>query len=123
MKLYLAGPMTGYPRWNFDAFHEAAARLRAAGYKVVSPAEIDEALGFNPDAPVAAFTKADLHAAMRRDLGTILYSVDGVALLPGWEDSHGAGVEVTVAQAVGLDVAPIETFIQARSEPILKGSK
>ena len=42
-KIYIAGPMTGLPELNFPAFHAEAARLRAFGYEVINPAEI------NPD--------------------------------------------------------------------------
>ena len=37
-RLYVAGPMTGLPDHNYPAFAEAAARLRAVGYEVESPA-------------------------------------------------------------------------------------
>lgn len=40
-RVYLSGPMAGLPEHNFPAFHAHAAQLRAAGYDVVNPAEID----------------------------------------------------------------------------------
>ena len=80
MKLYVAGPMTGYPELNFPAFHAAAAALRAAGHKVANPAEI------NPD-PGAEWT-----ACMFRDLEE-LSLCDGIVMLPGWEASPGAQIE------------------------------
>lgn len=39
--LYISGPITGMPDLNFPAFHAAAAALRAAGYTVTNPAELD----------------------------------------------------------------------------------
>ena len=35
MKLYIAGPMTGYVELNFPAFNAEAARLRALGFEIV----------------------------------------------------------------------------------------
>ena len=40
MKYYIAGPMTGRPNNNFQAFHAAAANLRGQGHEVVNPAEL-----------------------------------------------------------------------------------
>jgi len=110
VKLYLAGPMTGYPEWNFPAFHAAAKLLRDFGYEVVSPAEIDLETGFDPSAPVSDFTPADRVAALRRDVQAIL-GVDGVALLEGWESSEGAKVEAHLGSALDLMVAPVEAFV------------
>lgn len=110
MKLYLAGPMTGYPRWNFDAFAEATAQLRAAGYEVVSPAEEDLKRGFDPDAPVEDFSLEDLREAMRRDVAH-LFEVDAVALLPGWLNSRGALAESYLADALHLVNAEIDHFL------------
>lgn len=42
-RIYDSGPMTGLPGLNFPAFDAAAKQLRAAGYDVVNPAEL------NPD--------------------------------------------------------------------------
>ena len=38
-RVYIAGPMTGLPAFNYPAFHAAAATLRQAGYVVENPAE------------------------------------------------------------------------------------
>jgi len=39
--IYLSGPMSGLPGFNFPAFHAAAAKLRADGFTVLNPAETD----------------------------------------------------------------------------------
>lgn len=101
-KWYLAGPMRGYDQFNFPAFDAAAQELRWYGYEVISPAEIDRALGF--DEKSNDLTKFDelggIEAAMHRDFGAIL-ECDGVVLLPGWRSSAGSRAEVFVAQTTG----------------------
>lgn len=101
MKAYLAGPMRGIPRYNFDAFEATTAQLRAGGLTVISPHEIDLDLGFDPDS--SPFTESDYHAAMRRDLAVIL-TVDLLVTLRGWALSEGACAEVSVARAIGLPI-------------------
>lgn len=105
MALYLAGPMRGLPDFNFSAFEKAAARLRSLGYTVWSPHEHDLNEGFDP-------TKDDakpLRYYMRHDLPAVLDS-DAVAVLPGWEGSEGASLEVHVARACGIPVIDAETL-------------
>lgn len=103
--LYVAGPMTGYPDLNFPAFHTKAAELRAAGYVVINPAEIN-----GGDAEIAqakAMTPEELQAhwqkCMRKDI-TELCTCDGIAMLDGWTRSKGATLEHHVAKALGLTV-------------------
>jgi len=115
MKLYLAGPMRGIPLFNFPAFSEATQNLRALGHEVWSPAEHDVTKdGFNPstDQP------RGMAHYMERDLPEVCRA-DAVAVLPGWRDSVGARLEVTVAQACGIPIlnawtlAPVtETVLQ-----------
>lgn len=88
MKIYLAGPMRGYPRFNFDTFAKAAKHLRAKGEEVVSPAEMDLEEGFDPDNP-GVISVDRYEEWMRRDFKAIL-DCDAVALLPGWRLSEGA---------------------------------
>lgn len=38
-RIYIAGPMTGLPDFNFPAFNDMAAILRGLGYHVENPAE------------------------------------------------------------------------------------
>lgn len=118
MRVYLAGPMRGRPLYNFPAFHAAARALRRLGVEVLSPAEDDLADGFVPTEGMDTatpttfadnFTEEDFHAAMRRDLLTVL-SVDAVVVLPGWEGSTGATAEVFVADIVGTQVIDFEAL-------------
>lgn len=109
MKLYLAGPMTGLPQFNFPAFHAAAAALRTAGYDIVSPAELDSdavkaVAEKSPDGKldaageVAGETWGDMLA---RDVKIIADTVDGIVFLPDWHKSRGARLEAFVALLSG----------------------
>lgn len=99
--VYLSGPMTGLPFFNFPAFRSAAAALRADGYTVVSPAEMDE----GDAVPTGARPWADY---LRRDLIAML-GCKSVAVLDGWRQSKGATLEVGVATALGMPVMTADT--------------
>jgi hypothetical protein len=72
--VYISGPMRGYPNFNFDAFHEAAARWRAAGWEVISPAENFEG---RHDLPIGVYMREDTESLLR---------VSAIAMLPGWRE-------------------------------------
>jgi hypothetical protein len=91
MKIYLAGPMTGLPDFNYPAFHAMAAHLRAAGYEVFSPAE-------NPFPPCGTWG-----GYMRMALAQLV-QCECIALLPGWTESKGALIERKLAQVLGMKV-------------------
>jgi hypothetical protein len=90
-RLYLAGPMTGLEDFNFPAFNKMAADLRARGYTVENPAEH----GVVADAEWADYMAYDL---------TRLGLCGMIALLPGWEGSEGAKLEVQIAHRLGMTV-------------------
>ena len=109
MKVYISGPMSGIPESNFPAFHAAAASLRSLGIDVVNPAEI------NPGQPPAdgagkeafdAFYNACLRADIREMMGC-----DAVALLPGWQHSKGANLELHVAHRVGMRIYALHELL------------
>ncbi|MES2787657.1 MAG: DUF4406 domain-containing protein [Pseudomonadota bacterium] len=115
MKLYLAGPMTGYKELNFPAFNAEAARLRALGYQVVNPAEIN---GDDPNAVWATEEAKTAHwrACMRADI-TALLTCDSVALLDGWTASKGARLEHHIAMEMGMAPRLAAFFVDA-VEPV-----
>lgn len=93
--LYLAGPMNGYPDHNFPAFRKVADELRALGYVVTSPAELDEP-GDGPDVRLHTW-----EWYMLRDMRH-LANCGGIAVLEGWEDSRGATLEIFLGAMLGL---------------------
>ena len=99
MRIYLAGPMRGIPQLNFPAFHLAAAKLRAEGHEVFNPAEEDEKV-HGPNGERCNFTSRD---ALKRDFAWLCDHAEGIAFLPGWDDSRGAVAEFFVARALGLE--------------------
>jgi hypothetical protein len=113
-RIYLAGPMRGRVGFNFPTFAAAAAELRAFGYKVVSPAEHDLELGFDPDQPLEV-QGFDLKAALAWDLEQVL-TVDAVVVLPGWSHSAGALAEVATARAVGTPVLDYAEIVEHGTE-------
>lgn len=115
--LYIAGPMRGYPRFNFDAFYEAEAMLQKGGYEVLNPARMDADIGFNPDTDVP--DKAFLDEAMRRDFEAVMKS-DGVVMLPGWEKSVGAKAEMGLARWRRIPVYSFPDMKELPSEDALK---
>lgn len=96
---YLAGPMRGYPMFNFPLFLMAGRILTARGLTILSPAEKDMEAGFDPSRPIEG-QKFDIHASFRWDFDAVVKS-DGIILLPGWENSTGAKAERVVAQLCG----------------------
>lgn len=110
--IYVAGPMRGYPKFNFPAFRAATAALRFQGYDVVSPHELDEAVGLMEDSP-PSIGMAVVHQCLRRDMEAIS-RCGSIALLPGWEKSSGAKLELTVAERIGCKV-----FLYDPSSPTL----
>lgn len=103
-RFYLAGPMSGIEDYNAPAFREAARVLRIQGYEVISPVELDDEEGFEHSAD-EQLSEEEYLRFLRRDLIRYLTAeVHGIVVLPGWEASRGAALEVHVARELGLPV-------------------
>jgi hypothetical protein len=118
MRIYVAGPMRGYPEFNHPEFHAATRTLRELGHEVFSPAEHDNANGYDftgkagapEDMHEAGF---DLRAALGDDLTWICREADAIVVLVGWEKSLGAAAEVATAHALDLPVWTIADFAES----------
>lgn len=96
--LYIAGPMTGLPEFNYPAFNATSVDLAAAGYDVLNPVDIEKG---NPTPGSPQAWEWYMHRAH-----AMVVQADGIALLPGWHGSRGARREVQIALAMDL---PIDT--------------
>ncbi len=99
MIVYIAGPMTGLPEYNYPAFYAAEEALTAAGHTVLNPARNGTIVGSNA-----------WQQYMRLSIAQVLQA-EGVALLPGWLDSRGARLERRIAKALDLQIGPVERFL------------
>jgi len=74
-RIYVSGPMTGYPDLNFPAFNAAADKLEAEGW--------------------------EWEDYLRYDVKKVS-DCDAIYLLVGWEESKGSRLEWYIASALGL---------------------
>ncbi len=98
MKIYLAGPMRGYPDYNFPAFHMYATLLRAEGHEVFNPAELK-------------LEQESIRAIMAVETDWICREAEAMAMMPGWSESLGARAELALARALGLKATGIPGFL------------
>lgn len=102
-KLYVSGPMTGYPECNYPAFRAAARQLREAGYEPADPSTVSNE-GHYTD-------------ILRRDL-RLLMECDGVALLGTWWESTGARLEIQIAGVLRMPVHTVREWLTLAYEGV-----
>lgn len=106
LRVFLAGPMTGMPEHNIPEFMRVASILRAMGHQVTTPIEVNELV----DREQA--DKPTYRTLLARDLELIAgTTVDVLVLLDGWEQSHGARLEVEMAHELEKSVYELDDFI------------
>jgi hypothetical protein len=87
--VYIAGPMTGLPAFNYPAFFAEAQRWSDAGWHVENPAN---------GVPLPHW-----RSYMRRAIGQLI-KCECICLLPGWTSSRGAVTEWLIASMLGMDI-------------------
>lgn len=105
--LYVSGPMSGLPEFNFPAFVEATSKLERAGFKVTNPSALSLPCGCSGPTQCRP-APHEYHEYLRMCLQALVGNdISGIALLPGWENSKGAAVEMAVGRALGWPVQPV----------------
>lgn len=105
--IYIAGPMTGLPEFNFPAFFKAERKLRRAGWLVWNPAAkdseaaIDKTAKKTGDDKLAIKKGFDIREAFMWDAEKVIYA-DGIYMLEGWEKSPGARAEHAIATFIQM---------------------
>lgn len=105
LRIYLSGPMSGYPNGNYPLFNIVSAMLRRAGHTVYNPAE------FQHDEP-----EFPLRRAFAAYAKFICEEADAIVLLPSWEQSSGVSAELALAKNCKLrviDLKDVDLLISA----------
>ena len=89
--VYISGPMSGLPDFNYPAFDAKEHQLVRAGYGVRNPANIAGEHSWTWQQWMKAALKLQLEA-------------DVVHMLPGWRKSRGARIERRLALILGQRV-------------------
>lgn len=85
-RVFISGPMTGYPDFNYLAFNEAETQLKRFFAVVVNPAKTD---GGDTSKPWVYYIEKNIH---------FLQQCNCIYLLRGWERSPGAMIEAIIAR-------------------------
>lgn len=106
MKVYIAGPMTGYEEFNFPQFFQAERELVALGHEPLNPAWNN---GDNLEQAIidAEESGRNWYDYMRKDL-VYLSQADAVVVLEGWKKSKGAQLEVHIARKLDMPILILE---------------
>jgi hypothetical protein len=106
--IYIAGPMSGIPEFNFPAFFAAEDRLSQEGWVVFNPAKKEheeplKACGSFATGDVDALSEKangfDFKASYLWDIEHVIKS-DAIYMLKGWEKGAGARGEHAVAMVM-----------------------
>jgi hypothetical protein len=111
-RVYICGPMTGIPDYNYPAFNECAEQLREIGFHVENPAK-------NPVPDCGSY-----NGYMRMSIAQLV-KCDQVVLLPGWINSKGAKIEVDLARALEIpltDWTPDHDWLNVREFALKNGA-
>jgi hypothetical protein len=111
--VYLSGPMTGIKDWNRAAFDEAEKLVKSCGatsvYNPCAYAEARSGLSHEMCMRISIFSLCATRMRVPAKDTLVVYGV--LVSLPGWQQSKGATLERTVAEACGIEVCNIKDAI------------
>lgn len=100
--------MTGLPAFNYPAFTKAGNDLADRGIETLNPVDIEN------ENDTGAPQAWDWY--MRRAI-RMISGASGVCLLPGWQQSKGAQLEMIIAESLGLDIRPLNEWLKEKVTP------
>jgi hypothetical protein len=92
-RVFICGPMSGFPQFNYPAFDRTEFLYKIRGYKVENPAK-----NFPISEP---FILLPWHEYLRVSIRQLTYC-DRIYKLPGWWKSKGALLESLIAFCLGI---------------------
>lgn len=135
MKVYISGPITGLTEEQYtENFARAEAFVISEGHDAVNPVKVQACLTedcFKPGDIVGAqsVTKSDgsyLHSwqcYMKHDL-IAMFECDTILMIPGWQNSRGAQLELDIATRLEFNVAVLsEDYRQANKLGGVRGER
>lgn len=96
-RIYVAGPMTGLPNNNWEAFFHKEDMLLKEGWDVVNPARMDKDAGLDPH----NMNDYSYESCASRDIEA-LKSCQAIYMMDGWQHSKGACWERALAKHWGI---------------------
>lgn len=107
MRVYISGPITGLTEEEFmNNFKFAEEFLTKRGHEVINPCTIehDHAKTWED------YMCCDIRA---------LFPCDAIAMIPGWENSRGARIEIAISKEMGKHII----YLNNLTEYYLAGAK
>jgi hypothetical protein len=93
--VYISGPITGIENANKEAFSIMTDYVQSLGYEVINPRALDIPEGTREE---------DIWKVMMRLSLQGLLESNSVVVLPGWEHSYGANMEVDIADELDMPI-------------------
>lgn len=116
-KVYLSGPMTGYPGFNYPAFENAAKWLREQGFEVLSPHE-------NPSPEnMATMDPEEVWRYYMKLCKPQVEQCQMIVMMVGWPESRGARQEFAWAIAKKIPVVFLSISSWGRGHRIINMSR
>ena len=100
-KIYIAGPISGQPNFNIDAFDHWAEAWRDVNYEVFNPVHTE--VSKRTQAGELSGQQA-YRECLGADLDWICREATAIFFMMGWQKSFGSLAEHATAVALGLEI-------------------
>lgn len=120
MICYVAGPVSGRENGNRAAFQAASDQLRDEGWRVINPTDNPRSAEAEQEARELGperYHEGVAYRSIMQDCLRSVVGVDSMFVLPGWQFSRGARLEVALAATMSIPIYEWETQRKLAVEP------